>query len=177
MGRLSFDIDKKQVVEHEHVTVSWDCENPDQVTLTVEDGGRSVHQLPDSGSRVIEATGNADRMTLTLRAVIGGKTQEKSATVKVKRKVLKAEKVHGASRGGSGGRKAWFDFAKVKAWWLRASAGLKTAWTYLPENKKLATKILALMCAVMLLTSFAPKLFPIGILAIMGYLTWIIVKR
>ncbi len=35
MGRLSFDIDKKQVVEHEHVTVSWDCENPDQVTLTV----------------------------------------------------------------------------------------------------------------------------------------------
>ena len=65
----------------------------------------------------------------------------------------------------------------MKAWWLRASAGLKTAWTYLPENKKLATKILALMCAVMLLTSFAPKLFPIGILAIMGYLTWIIVKR
>lgn len=112
MGKLSFNIDKKQVTEHEHVTVSWDCENPDQVTL---------------------------------RAVIGGK--------------------------------AWFDFSKVKDWWSRTSAGLKTAWTYMPENKKLATKILGLMCAVMLVTGFAPKLFPLGLLAIMGYLTWIILKR
>ena len=31
--------------------------------------------------------------------------------------------------------------------------------------------------AIILLTSFAPKLFPIGLLAVMGYLTWIIVKR
>lgn len=177
MGKISFNIDKKQVAEHEYVTVSWDCENPDQVTLTVEDGTRSVHQLPDSGSRVIEASGNADRMTLILRAVIGGKTQEKSATVKVKRKVLKAEKVHGTPHGGSGSGKDWFDFTKVKDWWSRTSAGLKTAWTYMPENKKLATKILGLMCAVMLLTSFAPKLFPLGLLAIMGYLTWIILKR
>ncbi|MBR1782751.1 MAG: hypothetical protein IJ753_04450 [Bacteroidales bacterium] len=177
MGKLSFNIDKKQVTEHEHVTVSWDCENPEQVTLTVEDGTKSIHQLPDSGSRVIEASGNADRMTLTLRAVIGGKTQEKSVTVKVKRKVLKAEKVHGAPRGSSGSRKAWFDFSKVKGWWSRTIAGLKTSWTYMPENKKLATKILGLMCAVMLLTGFVPKLFPVGLIAIIGYLTWIIVKR
>ena len=177
MGKLSFNIDKKQVTEHEHVTVSWDCENPDQVTLTVEDGTRSIHQLPDSGSRVIEASGNADRMTLTLRAVIGGKAQEKSATVKVKRKVLKAEKVHSAPRSSSGGRKSWFDLSKIKGWWSRTTAGFKNAWTYMPENKKLATKILGLMCAIMLLTSFAPKLFPLGLLAIMGYLTWIILKR
>ena len=116
-------------------------------------------------------------MTLTLRAVIGGKTQEKSVTVKVKRKVIKAEKVHGTPRSGSNNKKAWFDFTKLKDWWSRTSDRLKTAWTYMPENKKLATKILGLMFAVMLLTSFAPKLFPLGILAIMGYLTWIIVNR
>lgn len=177
MGKLSFNIDKKQVAEHEHVTVTWDCPNPDQVTLTVEDGTRSVHQLPDSGSRVIEASGNADRMTLTLRAVIGGKAQEKSATVKVKRKVLKAEKVNGAPYGSQDSAKSWLGFSKIKDWWSRTTDGLKTSWSYLPENKKLATKILGLMCAVMLLTSFAPKLFPLGLLAIMGYLTWIILKR
>lgn len=177
MGKISFSIDKKQVTEHEYVTVSWDCENPDQVTLTVEDGTKSIHQLPDSGRRVIEASGNADRMTLSLRAVIGGKTQEKSMTVKVKRKVLKAEKVNGAPHGSQGSKKSWFDLSKIKGWWSRTIAGFKTAWTYMPENKKLATKILGLMCAIMLLTSFAPKLFPLGLLAIMGYLTWVIVKR
>ena len=176
MAGIVFNIDKKQVNEHEWVTVSWDCQNPDQVSLTVEDGTRTVHQLADSGSRSVQASGNADKMVLTLRASIGGKMQEKSVTVKVKRKVLKAEKVHRAPRSGrTSGPTEWWE--SIKSWWTKTSAGLKTAWTYMPENKKLASKILGLMCAVMLLTGISPKLFPLGLIAIMGYLTWIIVKR
>jgi hypothetical protein len=99
MSKISFDIDRKQVQEGESVTVSWSCESPDMVTLTVVDGVKSVHQLGDSGTRVIPATGNADKIVLTLRASIAGKTEEKTATVKVKRKVVKAERVHSTPYG------------------------------------------------------------------------------
>jgi len=195
MANITFKADKTKVTEHEHVTVEWDCPSPDQVTLTVEDGGKNVYQLADSGRRVVEASGYSDKMVLTLRASIGGKTHEKSITVKVNRKVVEAEAPRRSSRSsgssgsfgssstfsssrssGSGGKK-FLDFSKLKNWWARTTAGFKTAWTYMPENKKFATKILGLMCAVMLLTSFFPKLLPFGLIAIMGYLTWVIIKR
>jgi hypothetical protein len=116
-------------------------------------------------------------MVLTLRASIGGKTEEKRATVRVRRKVVKAERVYSTPYGKKEKTSNPLDFSKVKDWWRRTSDKYKAAWSYMPENKKLATKILGLMCAVMLVTSFAPKLFPIGLLAVMGYLTWIILKR
>lgn len=177
MSKISFNIDKRQVQEGESITVSWNCESPDMVTLTVVDGVKSVHQLGDSGTRVIPATGNADRITLTLRASIGGKTEEKSATVKVRRKVVKAERVNSTPYGRKERTTNPLDFSKVKDWWKRTSDKYRTAWSYMPENKKLATKILGMMLALMILTSIWPKLFSLGLLLIIGYLGWIVLKR
>jgi len=211
MDSIKFNVDKKQVAEQEYVTVSWECRSPDQVTLTVEDGTRTVHQLADSGSRVVQASGNADVMTLTLRASIAGKTHEKTLSVKVKRTVYEGEKVHdtpfgkkahGSSSGNgsafgknrSGGssqgpfRQDSYDkgnyssngdgvIGKVKAWWNRTTSRLKMAWTYLPETKKLALKILALLWGIMILISAFPKLFTYGFLILLAYLTWVVLKR
>ena len=177
MSKITFNIDKRQVQEGESVTVSWNCESPDMVTLTVVDGVKSVHQLGDSGSKTIPATGNADKMVLTLRASIGGKTEEKSATVRVKRKVVKAERVNSTPYGKKEKTSSPLDFSKVKDWWRRTSDKYKAAWSYMPENKKLATKILGMMLALMILTGFWPKLFSIGLLLIIGYLGWIVLRR
>jgi len=174
MSKISFHIDKKKVTEGEYVTVSWDCQNPDMVSLVVADGSKSVHQLGDSGTKVIPASGNADQMVLTLRATIGGKLEEKSAKVKVKRKVLKADKV---SRGPKNQNSKPFDFTRIKDWWTRTTAQYKTAWAYMPETKKLAVKVMGLIAAVMILSGISPKLLPLGLLAVAGYLSWIILKR
>jgi len=176
MSKITFNIDKKQISEGEYVTVTWNCENPDMVTLSVQDGGKSIYQLGDSGTRVVQASGNTDRMVLTLRASLNGKVEEKSITVKVKRKVLKAEKVHRTS-SWEGKKKKPFDLGRIKDWWTRFTAALKTGWAYMPETKKLAYKVLGLLMAGMILTSISPKLLPVGILLIGGYLSWIIIKK
>ena len=176
MSKLTFNIDKKQVAEGEYINVTWDCPNPDMVSLTVEDGIKSIHQLSDSGSRSIPASGNADKIILTLRASIGGKVEEKKATVKVKRKVLKAEKVYGSAKSS----KSWknpIDFSKIKTWWNGLASKLKLAWTYMPENKKLAYKILGLIMVAMILTSISPKLATLGFLLVVGHLFWVIIKK
>ena len=174
---MTFSIDKKQVQEGEYFTVSWDCQNPDMVSMTVEDGSRSQFQLPDSGSRAIQASGNADKIVLTLRASIGGKVEEKKAAVKVKRKVLKAEKVRRSPKSSSSGGKKAFDFSKISSWWNNFTSRLKMAWSYMPENKKLAYKILGLILLAMILAGISPKLMGVGLILVVGYLMWIILKR
>jgi hypothetical protein len=159
MSRIILTTDKKKVPEGEYITVTWDCPTPDMVTLTVEDGSISVHQLGDSGSKVFQASGNADEMKFILRASIGGKIDEKTAKVKVKRKVLRAKK---ANRVPGSGRK---------------NNKYKTAWSYLPADKKLAVKVMGLVTVIMILTSISPKLLPLGLIALVGYLGWVVMKR
>jgi len=136
------------------------------VTLIVQDNGKSIHQLGDSGSKVIQASGNTGSLTLVLRASISGRIEERSCTVKVKRKILKAEIP----------RSKKMNFGKVSNWWERFSATFKRTWSYMPENKRLAYIVLGLIFLSMLLISVSPKLMPLGFIAIVGYLTWVIFK-
>ena len=177
MGKVSFSIDKKKVREGEYITVSWDCQEPDQVSLTVEDGAKTVLHLGDRGSRVVQASGNADKITLTLRASIAGKTESRSETVKVERKVLKAEMPRKEKRTGQRRKHSGPDFTGVKNWWNRTKGMFSYSWSALPDTKKLASKLLGILMLIMLLTSFAPKLFPLGMIALVGYLTLVIIRR
>lgn len=80
---MKFRTDKSKVYEGESFIVSWDCQNPEMVSLTVEDGAKSQIPLPDSGSRTISASGNADKIVLTLHASIGGRVQVKKAVLRL----------------------------------------------------------------------------------------------
>ena len=76
--------------------------------------------------------------------------------------------------------KSWknpIDFSKIKTWWNGLASKLKLAWTYMPENKKLAYKILGLIMVAMILTSISPKLATLGFLLVVGYLFWVIIKK
>ena len=174
MSRITLKIDKRKVSEGEYVTVSWECASPDMVTLTVVDGGKTLYQLGDSGSKVIKASGNSDRMVLTLRASIGGKTEEQSVNVKVKRQVLKAESVHRSPRSG---RKKPAGFSGIKDSWSRYTAQTKTAWAYMPEAKKLAVTVMGLLMIAIILACISPKLLPWALVAIACYLGWVVIKK
>ena len=47
----------------------------------------------------------------------------------------------------------------------------------MPENKKLAYKILGLIMVAMILTSISPKLATLGFLLVVGHLFWVIIKK
>ena len=41
MGKIAFTTDKEKVNVGEYFTVPWECRNPDMVTLSVQDGGKT----------------------------------------------------------------------------------------------------------------------------------------
>ncbi len=47
MKVMKFKVDKSKVTEGESFNVSWECENPDMASLTIEDGTKNHIQLPD----------------------------------------------------------------------------------------------------------------------------------
>lgn len=177
MDKLKFNIDRTKAEAGESVNVSWDCENPDMVSLTVEDGQKSVYQLGDSGSRSIKLSGDSDKVVFTLSATLGGKVERSTHTVKVSRKVLKAEKVHRAPRSSSSRKFKMPDFGKVGDWWKRTTVNFKTVWSYLPSDKKLAYKILGILAAISVLSAIFPRLLSLGFLVLGFYLMWFILKR
>lgn len=146
------------------------------VSLTVEDGAKSQIPLPDNGSRTISASGNADKIVLTIHASIGGRVQVKKAVVKVTRNVVKTERVHHRTRSSPGNKKI-FDLSKIASWWNTFSFRMKTTWAYMPEDKRMAYITLGLITFAMLLTSLSKKLTGVGFIMIVSYLMWIILKR
>ena len=177
MDKLKFNIDKVKADAGESVNVSWDCDNPDMVSLTVEDGQRSVYQLGDSGSRSIKLSGDSDKVVFTLSATLGGKVERSTRTVKVSRKVLKAEKVQRAPGSSSSSKFRMPDFGKVGDWWKRTASNFKMAWSYLPADKKLAYKILGILAAISVLSAVFPRLLSLSFLVLGLYLMWFILKR
>jgi|GEM_PF-3474766 len=174
--KIVFTIDKTRVTEHEYITVRWECGMPDQVSLTVEDGTRQVFQLGDSGTKVIEASGNTDIIRLTLRASVKGNVYHKELSVKVRHRDAKSGKGHRSSRRQRE-RKPTSVISNIKNWWDEGIYRVRTTWSYLPENKKLALETIGLMCCVMLLAPISPKLVYWGIIAVITFLTWVIYRQ
>lgn len=173
---IVFTVDKTRVTEHEYVTVHWECGMPDQVSLAVEDGTRQVFQLGDSGTKVIEASGNADIIRLTLKASVKGVVYQKELSVKVKRQTVRSGKMHrDAHRRNS--RSLSSVISNIKNWWNESIYRFRTSWNYLPDNKKLALETIGLMSIIMLLSPLSPKLAPWGMVVIMAFLCWTVLKQ
>ena len=66
---------------------------------------------------------------------------------------------------------------RIRSWWNRVTSRFKLAWTYMPENKKMAYKILGLILAALFLANLSPRLLSLGFFIVVGYLMWIILKK
>ena len=172
---MKLSTDKKHVHVGESFIVSWDCRNPETVSLIVEDGEKSLIPLSDSGSRTIFASGKADKIVLTLHASIGGRVQEKKVVVKIKRNVIKAERRHRCTRSSSSSRNT-FGRSKIVSWWNTVSYRIKAIWAYVPEDKRIAYITLGLVMFAMILTRLSNRLSSAGFIMVVSYLMWIILK-
>lgn len=118
-----FSVSPKSIQEGGTVTVSWSCQNPDAVSLSVDLGSGPFNiPLADSGSRVIPVQSvKGGKALFRLSAVSCGKVSRQEVTVKVKPvKVYKARPVHNV--GGAD------PVGKIKDFFRNASRGFME-WT------------------------------------------------
>ncbi|MCI2081717.1 MAG: hypothetical protein LKJ93_00805, partial [Bacteroidales bacterium] len=99
MSGIIFKVDRKAIKEGEAVIIHWECQNPDSVSLKVDDGYQSaILQLADSGNREISITRSKGKTILTLRVVENGKLKKKEISIKVKKE--KPQKARPADNTG-----------------------------------------------------------------------------
>lgn len=162
-----FEVNPAKVTEGDQVTVTWSCELPDSVMLSVEGCGSPTRvQLADSGTRSFYAT-EAGTMKFTLAVSCNGKIsrQEKKVSVKAM-KTIKGEKV-GRERTSSRSSSFSFDemknrsfswfgsiWQKIKGFFLRLAYG----WAAMPEKKRRIWKFVVYLCIAMWLASFFQNL-------------------
>jgi len=108
--------------------VSWDCESPDAVSLTVDNGFRETSvQLADSGSRSVVMDQSKGNTTLRLTVVQNGKVQKEELSVKVSKPKAKTTKQH---------RPLNNPFKNLNGNWSSFIYRLRYGWQMLPDKKR-----------------------------------------
>ncbi len=171
--KINLTIDKTTVTEGDVVEVSWSCSPADSVQLTLDNGYKSnAIPVENSGSKKFRLNRSKGRTHIVVGAMVGDKTYYNSVKVRVKKlKVTKTENVYDYT-GAKGVRRNG-----LRTTWENYKAKMKMVWSYMPENKRLAYKILSALAVLMIISSFWPQFLTWGLLIVGGYLFWFILKR
>lgn len=162
---MTFDIDRTTVTEGDIVEVTWDCTGADRVELNINNGFKSsIIPLEISGTKRFRLNRSKGRTALTITAWKNGKSGSKTLKVRVNEMpTTHAETVD--SRGQTMG--------PLRQWWHK----IQPRWQSLSAEKRMATRVLLLLAAILLITLFFPTLFFLGITALMIYLAYILWKK
>lgn len=130
---IQFKTDRTKVREGEYVIISWQCDSPDAVSLTVDNGFSSYSvQLADSGSRSVTVEKSKGRKTvLRLNAVYNGKVERKEIEVKVEE--VKARR---APKAGTSPKPFRNPFRNFRSGWNSFKYRLSYGWQAMPEKKR-----------------------------------------
>ena len=147
---IQFSVDKTKVREGDYVVITWSCDGPDAVSLTVDNGMSSYNtQLADSGSRSVTIEKSKGNKTIMrLNVVYNGKVERKELEVKVEAvKPAKAKKVRTHKPVSN-------PFRNFKSKWNSFVYRLKYGWQAMPERKRRIYKtILYALLAIWLLST------------------------
>lgn len=163
--RMTFDVDRTMVCEGDIVEIKWDCTGADRVELKIDNGFKAtVLPLELAGSKRFRLHRSKGRTALTITAWKDGKHGSKTLKVRVKEMpTTHAETVD--SKGQKVG--------KGKQWWEQMKLRLQA----LPPDKRMAVRVVTILAAVMLVSIFIPRLFLLGITALVVYLLYIVWKK
>ena len=172
MEKMTFTTDRTSLTEGDVITVTWDCHEAERVELTIDNGYKATAiPLDLSGEKRFRLNRSKGRTKLTITAWVGGKNYSK--TIKVKVNELRA--THAETVGE--------DYATrppkkgLAAWWQEVTMRWKMAWQAMTPTKKLATRVLLALAAILLLWPLLRWILPLGLLAICAYLLWFIWKK
>lgn len=154
MSKITFNSDKTKAREGEYINVSWSCEGPDAVSLTIDNGyNSSSMQLADSGSRAILLTKSKGKTVLRLKAVFNRKAEVSEIAVKVE--APKPEKKAKAPKAKKPRKPIKNPFKTLKSSWTTFWSRMKYGWQMLPPRKRRTYKILFLVLFILWLLTFA----------------------
>lgn len=174
MEHMTFTTDRTTVTEGDIVEVRWDCPGAEGVDLTIDNGYKSsVIPLETSGSKRFRLNRSKGRTRLVLTARVDGKGFSKAIRVKVKEIPLtKAETVDHRGKPMGWAKRLW-NMPKWQSFLTRYRQGRQA----MPKEKKLASNLLLMLGAVLLLGTLIPFVLPLGLFALACYLMWIVLKR
>lgn len=162
---MTFDVDRTSVYEGDIVEVRWDCTGAERVELKIDNGFKAtVLSLDVVGSKRFRLHRSKGRTSLTITAWKDGKYGSKTLKVRVK----EMETTH-AETVDNQGRKV----GSASQW----TEKMKMRMQSLPADKRMAVRVVAILAAALLLGIIMPRLFLIGIVALLGYLLYVIWKR
>ena len=174
MEKMTFKTDRTTVTEGEIVELTWECPGSEKVELTIDNGYKaSIIPIETSGSKRFRLHRSKGRTRLTLTAYVEGKGFSKTLKVRVKpMPVTRAETVD-----QRGKRMGWLRQKIDLSKWQMALARYRQSRQAMPKEKRLASRVLLILAAALLLSTLSPVLLTIGIAALAGYMAWIVMKR
>lgn len=176
MSNINFNTDKKSLTEGDIIELQWSCPAAERVDLTIDNGFRkSQVPLNASGTKKFRLNRSQGKTRLTITSWKEGKDTSKTIRVRVKSiPTLKAEAVDDEGRK-VGAVKEWWNRMLTK--WQSSDSRLKQAWQVMPEKKRLASTVMFILVGIAIVSAFAPRFMPTGMLLLMLYLAWVMLKR
>lgn len=177
MNNMTFTTDRTTLTEGEVIEIQWNCPDAERVELAIDNGYKAtVLPLGLSGTKRFRLNRSKGKTQLTITAWVDGKDYSKTIKVRVNEiPVTRAEAVD--QKGNSMGRLGewWNQRVLPKCQSLRAAH--KASWSAMPPNKRLAARLLMFFGLLGLIALVAPWLFGIGLLGIIVYLCWVLLKK
>ncbi len=166
MNELIFKVNKETVTEGEIVEVTWSCLGATSVVLTLDNGFKAVKlDVENSGTKKFRLNRSKGKTKFVFVVTdSNGKSASKTLKVRVKElKAIKAEEVGGESR-----------FTKFVRDYI---AKTKRSWSVLSERKRMAYIVLWSVMLIMILSLINPIFIKMGLVALIAYMAWIVVKK
>lgn len=162
---MTFDVDRTSVTEGDIVEIKWDCTGADRVELKIDNGFKAtVLPLDIVGSKRFRLHRSKGRTALTITAWKDGKHGSKTLKIRVK----EIPTTH-ADTVDSQGHKV----NDAQQWWQQT----KQRFQALPPDKRMSVRVLIILAAVLLVSIAVPRLFLLGITALIVYLLYYIWKK
>ncbi len=162
---MTFEVDRTTVTEGDIVEIKWDCTGADRVELTIDNGYKAtVLPLDISGTKRFRLNRSKGRTALTITAWKG--EQHGSKTLKVK--VVEIPTTHAETVDSQE-----HTMNASQQWWQK----MKQRTQMLPPEKRTAMRAASILAATLLLAMLSPRLLLLGLIALLGYLLYVVWKR
>lgn len=177
MDKMTFTTDRTSLTEGEVIEINWNCSDADRVELSIDNGYKATAlPLENSGTKRFRLNRSKGKTHLTMTAWVAGKSYSKTIKVAVKEiPVTRAEAVD--QKGNPMGRLGEWWNQRVLPKWQAMRTGRNAAWQAMPPNKRMAARLLIILGLLGLVSVIAPWLFSLGLLGLMIYLAWVLLKK
>lgn len=177
MDKMTFTTDRTSLTEGEIIEIAWECTQADRAELTIDNGYKaSVLSLPLSGTKRFRLNRSRGKTALTMTAWVGEKSYKKTIKVRVTEiPTTRAEAVDGQGRPMGSLGEWWHQ--RVLPKWQQMTSRRRAAWQAMSPEKRMASRTVLILSALLLVSILLPGLFILGLMALMGYLIWVVLKK